>query len=71
MAKLRTKFGSTTMIGLRASVTKDELAALVSLVADGVVTPVIDRAYSLEKAPDAIRYDEAGHTRGKVVISVT
>ena len=71
MARLRTKFGSTKMIGFRASVTKDDLAALVSLVADGAVTPVIDRTYSLEKVPDAIRYVEAGHTRGKVVISVT
>ena len=71
MASLRTRFGSTKMIGFRASVTKDDLAALVSLVADGAVTPVIDRTYSLEEVPVAIRYVEAGHTRGKVVISVT
>ena len=71
MAGLRTKFGSTKMIGFRASVTKDDLTALVSLVAGGAVTPVIDRTYPLEQVPVAIRYVEAGHTRGKVVISVT
>ena len=70
MARLRTKFGSTKMIGFRAAVTKDDLAALVSLVAEGAVTPVIDRTYLLEEVPAAIRYVEAGHARGKVVIVV-
>src|SRR5438874_8696137 len=70
MASLRTRFGSTKMIGFRASVTKDDLAALVSLVVEGAVTPVIDRTYLLEEVPVAIRYVEAGHARGKVVIVV-
>jgi NADPH:quinone reductase-like Zn-dependent oxidoreductase len=34
------------------------------------VTPVIDRTYQLVEAPDAIRYLEQGHPRGKVVITV-
>jgi len=34
------------------------------------ITPVIDRTYALSAAPDAIRYLEAGHARGKVVITV-
>ncbi len=37
---------------------------------DGAVTPVIDRTYSLSEAPEAIRYLENGHARGKVVIPV-
>jgi NADPH:quinone reductase-like Zn-dependent oxidoreductase len=48
----------------------DDLATLRELVATGKVTPVIDRTYSLSEVPEAIRYLEAGHTRGKVVITV-
>jgi NADPH:quinone reductase-like Zn-dependent oxidoreductase len=70
LARLHTKLGGREMIGFRASVTKDDLAALVALVADGAVTPVIDRTYSLEEVPAAIRYVEAGHARGKAVIVV-
>ena len=36
----------------------------------GKVTPVIDRTYPLANVPDAIRYLEEGHARGKVVITV-
>jgi NADPH:quinone reductase-like Zn-dependent oxidoreductase len=36
----------------------------------GKVTPVIDRTYPLSEAPEAIRYLEGGHARGKVVIMV-
>ena len=36
----------------------------------GKMTPVIDRRYPLNEVPEAIRYLEAGHARGKVVITV-
>jgi NADPH:quinone reductase-like Zn-dependent oxidoreductase len=36
----------------------------------GQVTAVIDRTYPLSQVPEAIRYLEAGHARGKVVITV-
>ena len=39
------------------------------LEADKVV-PVIDRRYTLREVPEAIRYLEEGHARGKVVITV-
>src|SRR5258706_12061490 len=40
------------------------------LMKTGAVTPVIDRGYRLDEVPDAIRYLEQGHARGKVVITV-
>jgi hypothetical protein len=43
---------------------------LKELIEAGKVTPVIDRTYSLSEAPEAIRYLEEGHARGKVVITV-
>jgi NADPH:quinone reductase-like Zn-dependent oxidoreductase len=36
----------------------------------GKVTPVIDRTYKLAQLPDAIRYLEEGHARGKVIITI-
>jgi len=43
---------------------------LKELIEAGKVTPVIDRTYPLGEAPEAIRYLEAGHARGKIVITV-
>ena len=40
------------------------------MMQSGQVTPVIDRRYPLSEVPDAIRYLEEGHARGKVVISL-
>lgn len=54
-----------------ASVEKrQDLLTLVDLLATGQVTPSIDRTYLLDEAADALRYVGAGHTRGKVVITV-
>jgi NADPH:quinone reductase-like Zn-dependent oxidoreductase len=43
---------------------------LKGLVEAGKVAPVIDSIHSLTEAPEAIRYLEAGHTHGKVVIAL-
>jgi NADPH:quinone reductase-like Zn-dependent oxidoreductase len=47
-----------------------DLPFLMGLIEAGKVTPVIDKTYPLEEAADAMRYLEAGHFRGKVVISL-
>lgn len=49
---------------------RQDLLALVDLLATGQVTPVIDRTYPLDEAVDALRHVGAGHTRGKVVVTV-
>ena len=48
----------------------EDLLVLKELIEAGKVTPVIDRTYPLSEVPDAIRYLEQGHARGKVVITV-
>jgi NADPH:quinone reductase-like Zn-dependent oxidoreductase len=47
-----------------------DLVALKELIESGKVTPVIDRTYSLSETPEAFRYLDEGHARGKVVITV-
>jgi NADPH:quinone reductase-like Zn-dependent oxidoreductase len=47
-----------------------DLAFLKALLETGKVKPVIDRRYPLAEVPEALRYLEAGHARGKVVITV-
>ena len=44
---------------------------LKELIEAGKLTPVIDRIYPLSEAPQAIRYLEQGHTRGKIVLTVS
>ena len=47
-----------------------DLDALAELIVAGKVRPVIDREYSLEQVPDALRYFESGRVQGKVVITM-
>jgi NADPH:quinone reductase-like Zn-dependent oxidoreductase len=47
-----------------------DLITLRDLLEAGRITPVIDRAYQLSETPDAVRYVETGHARGKVVITM-
>ncbi|MEU6424810.1 NAD(P)-dependent alcohol dehydrogenase [Microbispora sp. NPDC046973] len=48
----------------------EHLEELARLVESGAVAPVIDRAYPLGEAPDAIRRLIEGHPAGKVVVTV-
>ena len=59
-------------IGLMATAhaNKTDLVFIRGLLETGKVVPVIDRRYPLAKTADAIRYLEAGHARGKVIITM-
>jgi NADPH:quinone reductase-like Zn-dependent oxidoreductase len=48
----------------------EDLLVLKELTESGKITPVIDRTYPLSEVPEAMRHLEAGHARGKVVITV-
>ncbi len=50
---------------------KKDLVTMKELLESGKVKPVIDRCYPLAETAEAIRYLEAGHAQGKVVITVT
>jgi NADPH:quinone reductase-like Zn-dependent oxidoreductase len=53
-----------------ADITQDDLSLLTKLIAEKKMRVVIDRTYPLDRTPDAIRYLEDGHARGKVIVSV-
>jgi NADPH:quinone reductase-like Zn-dependent oxidoreductase len=69
-AVLVSPFVSQSLKPMLARSSQADLAFLQGLLAAGVVTPVIDRVYSLSEVPEAIAYLEAGHARGKVIIAV-
>jgi NADPH:quinone reductase-like Zn-dependent oxidoreductase len=69
-AFLYSPFVSQKFVFFLAEIRKEDLATMSELMEAGKVKPVIDRTYPLSQAPEAIRYLEQGHARGKVVITV-
>ena len=49
---------------------QQDLIELASMIEQGHVTPVIDQQYNLRQTPEAMRYLIAGHTQGKIVITM-
>jgi len=49
---------------------RDDLLAVTQLIEAGRVVPVLDRTFPLADTAAGLRHVEAGHARGKVVISV-
>jgi NADPH:quinone reductase-like Zn-dependent oxidoreductase len=71
MGTLLSKTGSRKIEGMGvARPNKKDLDIIKELLESGRVVPVIDRRYSLNEVPEAIRYLETGRARGKVVITV-
>ena len=64
------RFTSRKLVAVLAIPRKEDLALAAELMQAGRVMPVIDRRYGLCEAPEAVRYLEGGHARGKVVITL-
>jgi NADPH:quinone reductase-like Zn-dependent oxidoreductase len=62
--------GSKKMGNMALKPNKNDLVFMKGLLESGKVKPVIDRRYPLDQVPDALRYLEEGHAKGKIVISV-
>ena len=63
-------FVSQELIMLLARLRQEDLKFVSDLMQAGKVIPVIDRRYPLGEVPDAIRYSEEGHARGKIIIDL-
>ena len=62
--------GDKKLIPILASPVKSDLIFLKDHLESGKLKPIIDRRYNLEQVPDAIRYLEEGHVKGKLIINV-
>ena len=69
-ALIMSPFVSQELILILARLRQEDLKFISDLMQAGKVTPVIDRRYALDEVPDAIRYSEEGHARGKIIIDL-
>ena len=53
-----------------AKVNSKDLEVIRQMMASGRVIPIIDQVFPLSKTADAMRYQDQGHARGKIVITV-
>jgi NADPH:quinone reductase-like Zn-dependent oxidoreductase len=67
---LLSPFVSQGMGMMLAEMNPADLTVLADLMQAGKLKPVIDRTYKFNEFPEAMRYIEAGHARGKVVVTV-
>ncbi len=69
-AIILSQFVSQKFAPFLAELNPKDLSILGELMQSGKMTPYIDRRYSLKELPAAMRYVEAGHARGKVIITI-
>jgi NADPH:quinone reductase-like Zn-dependent oxidoreductase len=69
-APLLSLFVGQKLCGLNSTVNLEDLRTVGELIEAGKLTPVLDRTYPLAETAEALRYLEAGHPGGKVVITV-
>ena len=69
-APVLSRFVSQKFVMFIAKLRKEDLTIMHDLMKAGKVRPVIDKCYRLSEVPEATRYLEEGHVRGKVVITM-
>jgi NADPH:quinone reductase-like Zn-dependent oxidoreductase len=62
--------GGKRMTSYVSTPNRKDLEFLKGLLEDGGVKPVIDKRFTFEEIPNALRYLGQGHARGKVVITM-
>jgi NADPH:quinone reductase-like Zn-dependent oxidoreductase len=70
LGPLISMMGSKKMGVVMPKPNRKDYVFLTELVKAGKVVPLIDRCFPLSEVPEALRYLEEGHARGKVVITV-
>jgi NADPH:quinone reductase-like Zn-dependent oxidoreductase len=68
LAAAASRFVRQRLVSFVAKQSESDLVTLKELIEAGSIRPILDRTYPLVETPEAIRYIEARHSRGKVVI---
>jgi NADPH:quinone reductase-like Zn-dependent oxidoreductase len=66
----KSKIGAKNMQTMVASINQKDLTFLAELLKSGQIKSIIDKRFPLSDTAEAFRYFEAGHTRGKIVITI-
>ena len=48
----------------------EQLAKIGQLAEQGVIKPLVDKTFSLDKAQQALDYSQTGRAKGKIVVKV-
>lgn len=70
LGPLMSRQGGSQLGVLSTRLNVQDLEDVKRLIEEGGVRPIIDRAYSFDEIPEAIRYMETGRARAKVVVAV-
>jgi NADPH:quinone reductase-like Zn-dependent oxidoreductase len=63
-------FTEQKFVQYTTQLSKDDLVLLAELMEAGKLKPVIERTYELDDAAEAFRHLDAGHARGKLVVTM-
>src|SRR5204862_1397490 len=69
-ASLRSRFVNQRFERYTTTFNKADLTFLRDLMAEGKVTPVVEKTYPVGETAEAVRYFQQGHVRGKIVINL-
>jgi len=70
LGSLKSRKGGQTMQPLTAVPKQKDLEIMRAWLETGQVVPVLDKTFSLTEVPEAIRYLEQRHAKGKIVVKV-
>ncbi|MDA4119775.1 MAG: NAD(P)-dependent alcohol dehydrogenase [Thaumarchaeota archaeon] len=69
-SQLLNRFVSQKLTFFEAKINTGDLNVLKDLIESGEVSTLVDRTYPLNEVPDAIRYLEGWHAKGKIIITI-
>jgi NADPH:quinone reductase-like Zn-dependent oxidoreductase len=69
-AALLSRFGGQKFERYMTRTDQADLRFLSDLMAEGKVTPFVEKIYPMAETPEALRYFAEGHARGKLVIKI-
>ena len=69
-ASFRSRFIDQKFVSYITTSDQADLKFLSDLMAEGKVTPFVEKTYPLAETAEALRYFEQGHARGKIVIKI-